>query len=268
VSLIETMGLNSYRFSISWSRILPRGTGDINQHGVQYYNNLIDKLIENGVEPIVTIYHWDLPLKLHKKYGGWISSDIIDDFTYFAKTCFKLFGDRVKYWITFNEPWTFAYLGYVTGTHAPGRCSDRSRCSEGNSSTEGYIVAHNVLLSHANVVELYRTYFQPQQSGVIGITLNHDWNIPWNISSQDDIQAAERMNIFLIAWFADPIAYGEYPRIMREFVGDRLPKFTDDERAQLIGSYDFWGLNHYSTRYVRYKPRDAQGEKNNLKRIS
>lgn len=183
------MGLNAYRFSISWSRILPFGNGTVNQEGVQYYNKIIDRLVELEIEPFVTMYHWDLPQALDERYDGWLSAEVEKDFLAYAEILFKQYGDRVKKWTTFNEPWTFCFGGYVTGGFAPGRCSDRSRCSHGDSSREGYIAAHNVLNSHAAVVDVYRRVYQPYQKGLIGITVNMDWAEPY---SPSDMKAAER----------------------------------------------------------------------------
>lgn len=157
LQLILNLNVKYYRFSLSWSRIFPNGrASEVNPLGVQYYNRLIDLLLEAGVTPVVTLYHWDLPQALEDDYLGWLDSNIQVDFLNYAEACFTFFGDRVKWWITINEPWTFAVNGYVTGINAPGRCSDRLKCAEGNSSTEAYLVAHNVLGAHSRVVELYR----------------------------------------------------------------------------------------------------------------
>ncbi|KAL0358156.1 UNVERIFIED_CONTAM: Beta-glucosidase 6 [Sesamum calycinum] len=123
VQLMKDMGMDAYRFSIAWSRIYPNGTGAINQAGINHYNKLIDALLANGIQPYVTLYHWDLPQSLEDGYNGWLSPQSIKDFATYAETCFKAFGDRVKYWITFNEPHTFAVQGYDVGLQAPGRCS-------------------------------------------------------------------------------------------------------------------------------------------------
>ena len=248
VQLIKNMGLKSYRFSISWSRILPTGQLPINQAGVDHYNALLDELERHGIEALVTLYHWDLPLYLEEKYGGWLSPEIEKDFTSYADICFAAFGNRVKMWTTINEPWTFCLFGYVTGAFAPGRCSDRQKCSEGNSSIEGYVAAHNVLNSHASAVQLYRKKYQKIQKGKIGIVLNQDWAEPL---TQDplDVIAANRKNEFTMGWFADPLVFGKYPDSMINLVGDRLPKFTVEEKKRLIGSYDYFAFNHYSTKY-------------------
>ena len=249
IKLMKAMGVNAHRFSLSWSRILPNDSGVVNKKAINHYNRFIDELVKNDIQPMVTLYHWDLPEYLVQKYNGWLSNRIVADFSFYAKTCFAAFGDRVKFWMTVNEPLTFCNLGYVQGIDAPGRCSCRSKCVSGDAATEGYLAAHNVLNSHAAAVHLYRTKFQANQKGEIGIALNHDFAVPLT-SSPEDIAAAERKNQFTMGWFADPIVFGKYPQVMRDIVGDRLPEFTAEESSLLRGSFDFWALNHYTTHYA------------------
>jgi len=250
VQSIKKMGLNAYRFSISWSRILPQGSlrGGINYLAIRHYNRLVDELLDSGIQPLVTLYHWDLPAALEEAYGGWLSPEVERDFSDYVDICFSNFGDRVKFWITLNEPWTYSLMGYGMGSFAPGRCSDRRKCQHGNSSTEPYIVAHNSLNAHAAAVELYRLKYQSQQGGKIGITLNHDWAEPLT-DNPADRAAAERRNEFAMGWFADPLFFGRYPDSMVQLVGARLPAFTTSQRKRIKGSYDFLGLNHYSSKY-------------------
>ncbi|KAL6311869.1 hypothetical protein AAG906_021566 [Vitis piasezkii] len=152
IKLLKFIGMDAMRFSISWSRVLP-----MNKEGVKFYNNVINELLANGLKPFVTLFHWDLPQALEDEYGGFLSRKIVDDYRDYVDFCFKQFGDRVKHWITLNEPYVFNYYGYSTGTYAPGRCSNYSgTCASGNSATEPYIVAHNLLLSHAAGVKLYK----------------------------------------------------------------------------------------------------------------
>ncbi|KAI5063015.1 hypothetical protein GOP47_0021562 [Adiantum capillus-veneris] len=158
IQLMVDLSIDAYRMSISWSRLCPDGTGAINQAGVAFYNSVINELIYRGIEPYVTLYHWDMPLHLENdpQLKGWRTKGIITHFVYFAETCFKLFGDRVKNWVTFNEVAMFAVNGYGYGIHAPGRCSALSGTKKnvytGDSSTEPYFVAHMALLSHTAVV--------------------------------------------------------------------------------------------------------------------
>ncbi|MQM21090.1 hypothetical protein Taro_054123 [Colocasia esculenta] len=160
VKMLKDMSANVYRFSISWSRILPDGRGIPNPEGITFYNKLIDELIANGIQPFVTIFHWDLPQALEDEYGGFLDRRIVDDFKYFSQTCFEAFGDRVKHWLTINEPLIFTWIGYDAGLGAPGRCSDRSKSPTGDSAIEPYVVGHNMLLAHAQAVQLYRQKYQ------------------------------------------------------------------------------------------------------------
>uniref|UniRef100_A0A1D1XFJ6 Beta-glucosidase 6 n=1 Tax=Anthurium amnicola TaxID=1678845 RepID=A0A1D1XFJ6_9ARAE len=251
VQLMADMGMDAYRFSISWSRIYPNGTGVVNRAGVDHYNNLINALLEKGIQPYVTLYHWDLPQALEDKYKGWLDRQIINDFANYAETCFKEFGDRVQHWITFNEPHTFAIQGYDVGLQAPGRCSILLHlfCTGGNSATEPYVVAHNVLLSHATVANIYRTKYKPTQHGSLGIAFDVMWFVP-STNKPVDINATQRAQDFQFGWFMDPLFLGDYPSSMKTRVGNRLPKFTTVEASQVKGSLDFVGVNHYTTYYA------------------
>ncbi|GMP41898.1 hypothetical protein CsSME_00011840 [Camellia sinensis var. sinensis] len=159
VKVLKFIGLDGFRMSISWARVLPRGklSGGVNKEGIAFYNNVINDLLSKGIQPFITIFHWDLPQALEDEYGGFLSPHIVNDFRDFAELCFKEFGDRVKHWITMNEPWSYSYGGYDAGLLAPGRCSAfMAFCPKGNSGTEPYIVTHNLLLSHAAAVKLYK----------------------------------------------------------------------------------------------------------------
>lgn len=252
IQLMKDMGMDAYRFSIAWSRIFPNGTGSINQAGIDHYNKFIDALLAHGIVPYVTLYHWDLPQTLEDKYKGWLDPQIIDDFAVYAETCFQNFGDRVKHWITFNEPHTVSVQGYDVGLHAPGRCTILLHlfCRAGNSATEPYIVAHNILRSHAVVVDIYRNKYKEKQGGSVGISLDVIWFEPEN-NSAEDIEAAERAQDFQLGWFLEPLITGDYPSSMRSRVRSRLPTFTESEASLVKGSYDFIGINHYTTFYAR-----------------
>lgn len=260
VQLMKDMGMDAYRFSIAWTRLFPNGSGELNQAGVDHYNNVINTLLANGIEPYVTIYHWDLPQALQDKYNGWLSPQMINDFAVFAETCFQKFGDRVKHWITFNEPHTFAVQGYDVGLQAPGRCSIllHAFCTAGHSATEPYLVGHNVLLAHSTVVDIYKRKYKPTQKGSIGIALDTFWYEPVS-NSTEDIQAAKRAIDFNLGWFLEPLIVGDYPNSMRTRVGKRLPKFSQAQSLALKGSFDFVGINHYTTWYAKNNSTDILG---------
>nr|GAT46320.1 glycoside hydrolase family 1 protein [Mycena chlorophos] len=215
IALLKQYGVNTYRFSLSWSRIIPLGgrNDPVNPEGIAFYSAFIDSLLENNIVPFVTLYHWDLPQALHDRYGGWLNKDeIVKDYTNYAKVCFEAFGDRVKHWsarsliaptkltlkrLTVNEPWCVAILGYGRGVFAPGRSSDRARSTEGDSSTEPWIVGRNVILAHAHGAKLYREKYKPTQHGQIGITLNGDWEMPYD-GTPENIEAAQTALDFAI----------------------------------------------------------------------
>lgn len=256
IATLKYLGARAYRFSISWSRVIPLGgrNDPINPEGLRFYSRLVDLLRAEDIEPMVTLFHWDLPQALQDRYGGLLNQEeYVHDFVRYARLMFETLGDRVKFWITFNEPWCSAVLGYSVGVFAPGRSSTRARCQEGDSTTEPWRVGKTILVAHGAAVDAYRKDFKPQQGGQIGITLNGDWAEPWDPEEPADVDGAQRKLEFSIAWFADPIYHGDFPLSMREQLGDRLPRFTPEERALVQGSNDFYGMNHYSADYVRHR---------------
>lgn len=258
VQLMRKLGIDAYRFSISWSRIIPDGHGAVNPKGLNYYNNLINELISNGIEAHVTLSHFDIPQALQDEYEGYLSPKFIKDFTAYAEICFKEYGDRVKSWTTFNEPNIMTVGGNDVAFMAPGRCSYPFcwgvNCTVGNSTTEPYIGSHNILLSHAAAVDIYKTKYQEKQKGLIGLTLLAYWYEPIS-SSPLDIAATKRARDFSLGWYLDPLVYGRYPALMRKIVGSRLPHFTANDSKLLKGSFDFIGLNYYVVFYVQDIPR-------------
>ncbi|KAL4612085.1 hypothetical protein ACB092_08G173500, partial [Castanea dentata] len=258
VQIMKKMHLDAYRFSISWSRVLPKGklSGGVNREGINYYNKLINRLLHKGLQPFVTIFHWDLPQVLEDEYGGFLSPHIVDDFRDYSELLFKEFGDRVKHWITLNEPWTFSNNGYAGGSLAPGRCSAwlNLNCTGGNSGTEPYLVTHNQLLAHAAAVEVYKKKYQAAQKGAIGITLPSHWIMPL-FDTESDREAALRYLDSMFGWCMDPLTNGDYPHSMRSLVKDRLPKFTKEQSKLVKGSFDFIGLNYYTAYYATYAPQ-------------
>ncbi|TKA76824.1 hypothetical protein B0A55_04628 [Friedmanniomyces simplex] len=267
VALLKQLGAKAYRFSVSWSRVIPLGGRDdpVNKAGLQYYLDLIDELHANGIVPMVTIFHWDLPQALYDRYGGFLNqAEYVQDYVRYARVLFEAMGSKVKYWITYNEPWCSTILGYNIGQFAPGHTSDRTKSSVGDSSTEPWLAGHNILVSHGAAVKLYREEFKAKDGGMIGITLNGDWTMPWDANDPKDVEACERKLEFSIAWFGDPIYKGTYPASMRKQLGDRLPIFTEEERKLVQGSNDFYGMNTYCANYIKHKsgppaPEDFSG---------
>ncbi|XP_024020700.1 beta-glucosidase 12-like [Morus notabilis] len=261
IDLLKEIGFDSFRFSISWTRILPRGkiSGGVNKEGVQFYNNLIDELLSKGLTLLVTLFHWDSPQVLEDEYGGFLSLNIVNDYRDYVNFCFEEFGDRVKNWITFNEPNIFSSYGYDLGLHAPGRCSKYAgNCTAGNSAIEPYVVVHHILLAHATAVKLYREKYQVPQNGKIGINMECEWYVP-KFNTSDSYKAASRALDFLLGWTLDPIIHGDYPRTMRSLVKSRLPKFTEDESKLLKGSLDFIGLSYYTAFYAEESTTMSSG---------
>ncbi|KAJ4759700.1 Beta-glucosidase [Rhynchospora pubera] len=252
IELMQSLGVNSYRFSISWSRILPKGRfQEANQVGIDFYNKLIDALLLKGIEPFVTLYHYDIPQYLEDKYGAWLNPEIQKDFGYYAEVCFREFGDRVKYWATFNEPNVIIKKGYLVGTYPPLRCSAPfGECLSGNSSVEPYVAAHNLILSHATAVEVYKKKYQAKQGGTIGIVMSTTWYEPLQNSTADWL-ATNRLLAFDVPWFLDPIILGDYPSEMRQMLGFNLPTFSYEDKLKLRYKIDFIGVNHYTTLYVK-----------------
>lgn len=261
VQLLKKLGVTAYRFSLSWSRIIPLGgaSDPINEAGIQYYSNLVDELLANNITPFVTLFHWDPPQTLEDRYGGLLNQEkYTPDFIRYARVCFERLGDRVKHWITYNEPGVYTLAGYAAGVHAPGRSSLPDRNDPGDSSTEPFTVGHTELVSHAHVAKLYRAEFKPTQKGEIGITLHGNYSAPYDPSSPLDIAAAQRALEFEIGWFANPIyGSGDYPTSMRKQLGSRLPTFTAEEKALVKGSSDFYGMNSYTTFFVQHRNGEA-----------
>ncbi|XP_042351502.1 lactase-like b isoform X1 [Plectropomus leopardus] len=256
VGLMKELKLNHYRFSISWPRLIPTGikSDHVNEKGIQYYDELIDHLLDNKITPVVTLYHWDLPQVLQEKYGGWQNISMVNHFNEFANLCFEKFGNRVKYWMTFNNPWSVAVEGYETGEHAPGL---KLR------GTGAYRAAHHIIKAHAKVWHTYDTQWRAKQKGLVGISLSGDWGEPVDLSNQKDIEAAERYVQFYLGWFATPIFHGDYPQVMKDFIGrksvqqglgtSRLPTFSPQEKSYIKGTSDFLGIGHFTTRYITQK---------------
>lgn len=239
VKLMKSMGIQAYRFSIAWSRILPNGYGEVNQKGIDFFSRLIDALLEAGIEPYVTLYHWDLPQAL-QDIGGWANPKMPEYFLEYAKVVFDAFGSRVKKWITLNEPYCAAFLGHWEGRQAPGM----------HDFSTAVRVSYHMYVGHGLVVDYFRKH---GCQGEIGITLNMMGRLPLT-DKPEDTAAALRADGYLNRWFAEPILLGKYPQDMMDLYREKgvvLPEFTE-ENLKLIGQkLDFVGLNYYNDFYVK-----------------
>ncbi|XP_006652510.1 beta-glucosidase 16-like isoform X3 [Oryza brachyantha] len=253
VDILHNLGVDSYRFSISWARVLPSGRlGGVNSAGIAFYNRLIDALLQKGIQPFVTLNHFDIPHELETRFGGWLGAAIQEEFVYYSDICFRAFGDRVRFWTTFNEPNLFTRFQFVLGVYPPNHCSPPfGNCSSGDSGREPYIASHNILLSHAAAVHNYKANYQAKQGGSIGIVIAMKWYEPLT-NTTEDVRAARRAQSFEVDWFLDPIFFGDYPRDMREIISSNLPKFTPQEKKLLqMNKVDFIGINHYTSIYAK-----------------
>ncbi|KAG7402221.1 hypothetical protein PHYBOEH_003480 [Phytophthora boehmeriae] len=222
--------------------------------GLAFYHALVDDLLANRIQPVLTLYHWDLPAALQSlDPPGWLNEALVDHFAEYATLIFEEFGQDVQYWTTFNEPASFILTGFALGYGPP---------QLGNSTTNAYDVAHVVLLAHAAAVQKFRE-LRDEKEGVISksarisMVINSDWGVPLNDSFSEDVAAADRKNEFHLGWFLSPLTTGDYPAVMRERVGDRLPNFTEEQSALVKGSYDLLMLNYYTS----YATTDCDSER-------
>eukprot|EP00877_Chromochloris_zofingiensis_P008884 jgi/Chrzof1/4249/Cz14g04230.t1 len=254
-ALMKSFGMKHYRFSFSWNRIVPQGFANtpVNDAGVAFYNSMLDEMDKNGITPYATIFHWDLPQSLQDAYEGFIGDRLVDDYVFYAETLFKLFGKRIKYWITFNEPWVTCQLHYGTGQFAPGIPY---------GLTGQYHCGHHLLQAHVRTVKIYHDTYKPQVTGgMIGITLNIDWGEPFNASDPADVAAAKKQQDWNLGWFANPIWHGDYPEVMRTTLNSSvLPSFTADEKNMFL-TYkpEFQGINHYTSVWVKANSSELRG---------
>nr|AEE61395.1 unknown [Dendroctonus ponderosae] len=254
VQLLKDLGVNHYRLSISWARILPDGLANnytINQEGVQYYRKLFEALLENGITPYVTMYHWDLPIPL-QELGGWLNPIIADHFANYARICYQLYGDIIKNWITLNEPHTYCVLGYGSGYHAPGYVLP---------ATGIYQCAYTSVLAHAKAYHIYNDEFRADQQGRVTIVIDSSWMEPIT-DTEKNVEAVQRMFDFSVGLYAHPIYVGNWPErvinivdarsTLEGYSSSRLPSFTDEEIEYIKGTFDFFCLNSYSTYLIEH----------------
>ena len=245
VDLIASLDVNAYRFSIAWPRIFPTGAGPVEQRGLDHYSRLIDALLERGVEPVVTLYHWDLPQALEDE-GGWRNRDTVERFAEYAATCFETYGDRVQWWLTINEPWIVGLLGYLHGLHAPGYKDD----------VLGEVtVFHHLLLAHGRAVQELRKL---GGGGRIGLAPNLSPHYPAS-DDPEDIAVSHASDGYVNRWFLDPVFKGSYPDDMRaryeELLGP-LDFIGDGDLETIAQPTDYLGVNYYSSRVMQAVPGD------------
>lgn len=239
IKLMKALGLKGYRFSIAWPRIYKEGWGRVNPKGVDFYNYFVDELLKNGIEPVITLYHWDLPQALQDR-GGWENRDTIEYYSEYAAFMFNALGDRVKKWITHNEPWVASFLGNAEGVHAPGFKNLKLAVQ----------ISHNLILSHAKAIQVYR---QLNMDGIIGIALNLSPVYPAS-NSRENIEAAFLADGYYNRWFLDPVLKGNYPvDILKIYENNLNAPIIQNGDMKLIASYsaDFLGINYYSRAVVQ-----------------
>ena len=239
ISLMKSLGLQSYRFSIAWPRVFPQGTGQINPKGLAFYDQLVDRLLESGITPCPTLYHWDLPQALQEK-GGWANRDSADWFADYAQIVFKRLGDRVKFWFTLNEPHVSSFIGYGYGRHAPG-IADTSMA---------YQTAHHLLMAHGKSVQAFRAGGYP---GKIGIVLNLYHYKPDSPSEADHL-ACQRVYERDNALFLSSIFNGTYPQYLFQWIDTHQPQIKPGDMETISTPLDFLGINYYMSFKVSYDP--------------
>lgn len=248
VAYMKELGLKGYRFSIGWSRVLPEGTGKVNEKGIDFYNALIDELLEQGIEPYITLYHWELPYEIYKR-GGWMNPEIVEWFGQYARLVAERFSDRVKYFFTLNEPQCFVGLGFLQGCHAPGVKAPLRDTFE---------MAHNALKAHGRAVQMLRAY--GKQNVQIGYAPTSGMCYPEK-ETPKDIEAARKALFALpddlsnwtwnVSWWSDPVILGKYPEEGMKKYEKYLPVITDEDMKLISQPIDFYGQNIYNGRCIR-----------------
>jgi beta-glucosidase len=239
VKLMADLGLNAYRFSIAWARVLPAGRGSVNPAGLGFYQRLVDRLLEHGIQPMVTLYHWDLPAALDDR-GGWLNPDIADWFAEYAQVMFRALGDRVSLWATINEPWVITDGGYLQGALAPGH----------RSLYEAPIASHNLLRAHGAAVRAYRAVGKQR----IGLVVNLEPKYPASQSPADHA-ALRRADAYMNRQYLDPVFHGCYPDEMPEIFGRAWPEHPAADFDLIQEPLDFLGINYYTRGVTRHDDR-------------
>lgn len=243
VGLMARLGVNAYRLSIAWPRVLPSGRGTVNVAGLDFYDRLVDELLGNGIRPLITLYHWDLPQRLQDK-GGWFSPDTVDAFVEYADAVTERLGDRVTHWATHNEPWCVVHLGHDSGEHAPGI----------KDPAGALRVAHHVLLSHGRACPVIRTNVPDAR---VGVVLNITPSSPAS-NSPEDVDASRWFDGFFNRWYLDPVFRGAYPADSIEdrvaaghLASSELPFVQPGDMETISAPLDFLGVNYYSRVVMR-----------------
>jgi beta-glucosidase len=244
IGIMQELGLKAYRFSTAWPRILREGRGAVNRVGLDFYDRLVEELLEAGIDPWITLYHWDLPQALQDR-GGWASRGTIDAFAEYTDAITRRVGDRVKNWITINEPWVVSIMGHYWGVMAPGH----------KDLKEALQVAHSLLVGHGRAVDVIRSNVP---DGRVGITLNLSHVYP-DSDSNEDLEAAHTMDGFSNRWFLDPVMKGEYPSDMLELYGDAAPDVEPGDFDLTARPTDFLGINSYNPQYAKADPAATFG---------
>jgi beta-glucosidase len=237
VELMAALGINAYRFSIGWGRVLPGGIERVNSKGLDFYDRLVDALLAHHITPMVTLYHWDLPEALDNR-GGWLNRDIAEWFAVYAQACFARLDDRVQFWATLNEPWTVVDAGYLHGTNAPGH----------RNLFEAPLASHNMLRAHGRAVQAYRAIGRHR----IGIVVNIEPKYPAS-DAPEDRAAAARAHAYMNRQYLDAVIHGRYPAALREVFGE-LPAWPTADMELIRQPIDFIGLNYYTREVVRHDP--------------
>ena len=235
-ALMKRLGMNAYRFSISWSRVLPDGRGTVNAKGLGYYDRLVDALLAHGIAPSVTLFHWDLPAALDDR-GGWLNPDIAHWFADYASVLFHELDDRVTMWATLNEPWVVTDGGYLHGKLAPGH----------RNVFEAPIATHQLLRAHAATVQAYRAVGKHH----IGIVVNLEPKYPASERAEDRAATA-RAHAYMNRQYLDPVFLGRYPRALEEIFGEAWPRWPDADMAFIKQPIDFVGINYYTRSVTRF----------------
>jgi beta-glucosidase len=238
IALMRELRLQAYRFSLSWSRVLPAGTGKVNGPGLDFYDRLVDGLLTAGIKPVPTLFHWDLPQALDER-GGWANRDCAEWFADYARVVFARLGDRVDHWTTLNEPWVVVDAGFVHGTHAPGR----------RDLAAAPLAAHNLLRGHGLAVRCLRA----EAPGRIGIVVNLEPKDPAT-DSPADLEATRRADAYMNRWYLDALRLGRYPEEMKDIFGADWPEFPAGDFAVIGEPIDFLGLNYYTRSVNRADP--------------